>query len=592
MKKKLKTSFRNIFYSFKLVIKSNPLYFFVICTINILLAFILAYNTVKLDEFLNSVEIYIQDNNNFMYVIKTFVGLILAILLNPVINSINTCLSADFEEKVKGEIKRDFNEKCSKLDCLQFESSSDLINLEKNYKGINSLVLLVTGFTLGIFTYLPYFIILAVYFYKINHSLIFILFLFFIGPILSLAFKKRIYKKLEDDVSPLRVQSKYYKDYMISTEYIKETRLLGAFSFFMKKYKNTIKSMDENIEDAQKKSAIIEFTFKIPLIVANMVSFFIVIKYLKKGLVTIGNFGAIIASINMLIMMAEELIFYVIGSAVKEISLVENFIDFMKSDDDAKKDIAFTRPPAIEFDKVSFKYPDSNKMALKKVSFKINKGEKVAVVGANGSGKSTIAKLVAGLYTQTSGKILYDSYDPLYDKVNVTKNISAVFQDFCRYKMTLLENIVISDVRKENNNDLSQFINSSNLNLSKKIFPLGFDTVLSREFDGVDLSGGQWQKIAISRGDYKDSNIIILDEPTSAIDPIEEEVIFNNFLNMAENKTAIIITHKMSITRFVDKIIVMEDGYLKEFGSHDELIRVNGLYKKMYTQESKSYVNI
>ena len=139
---------------------------------------------------------------------------------------------------------------------------------------------------------------------------------------------------------------------------------------------------------------------------------------------------------------------------------------------------------------------------------------------------------------------------------------------------------------------MSQFINSSNLNLSKKIFPLGFDTVLSREFDGVDLSGGQWQKIAISRGDYKDSNIIILDEPTSAIDPIEEEVIFNNFLNMAENKTAIIITHKMSITRFVDKIIVMEDGYLREFGSHDELIKANGLYKKMYTAESKSYVNI
>lgn len=497
MKNKLKTSFRNIFYSFKLVIKSNPLYFFVICTINILLAFILAYNTVKLDEFLNSVEIYTQDNNNFMYVIKTFVGLILAILLNPVINSINTCLSADFEEKVKGEIERDFNEKCSKVDCLKFESSSDLINLEKNYKGINSLVLLVTGFTLGIFTYLPYFIILAFYFYKINHSLIFILFLFFIGPILSLAFKKRIYKKLEDDVSPLRVQSRYYKDYMISTEYIKETRLLGAFSFFMKKYKNTIKSMDKNIEDAQKKSAIIEFTFKIPLIVANIVSFFIVIKYLKKGLVTIGNFGAIIASINMLIMMAEELIFYVIGSAVKEISLVENFIDFMKSDDDAKKDIAFTKPPAIEFDEVSFKYPNSNKMALKKVRFKINKGEKVAVVGANGSGKSTIAKLVAGLYTQTSGKILYDSYDPLYDKVNVTNNISAVFQDFCRYKMTLLENIVISDVRKENNNDFSEFLNSSNLNLSKKIFPLGLDTVLSREFDGVDLSGGQWQKIAI-----------------------------------------------------------------------------------------------
>ena len=592
MRNKLKTSFKNIFYSFKLVIKSNPLYLFVICTINILLAFILAYNTVKLDEFLNSVEIYIQDNNDFIYVIRTFIGLMLAILLNPVINSINTCLSTDFEEKVKGEIERDFNEKCSKVDCLKFESSSDLINLEKNYKGINSLVLLVTGLSLGIFTYLPYFFILAVYFYKINHSLIFILFLFFIGPILSLAFKKRIYKKLEDDVSPLRVQSKYFKDYMISNEYIKETRLLGAFSFFMKKYKNTIKSMDENIEDAQKKSAIIEFTFKIPLIVANIVSFFIIIKYLKKGIVTIGNFGAIIASINMLIMMAEELIFYVIGSAVKEISLVENFIEFMKADDDYKKEISFTRPPAIEFDEVSFKYPDSNKMALKKVSFKINNGEKVAVVGANGSGKSTIAKLVAGLYTQTGGRILYDSYDPLYDKAYITKNVSAVFQDFCRYKMTLLENIVISDIRKENDNDFSEFLNSSNLNLSKKIFPLGFDTVLSREFGGVDLSGGQWQKIAISRGDYKDSNIIILDEPTSAIDPIEEEVIFNNFLNMAENKTAIIITHKMSITRFVDKIIVMEDGYLREFGSHEELIRANGLYKKMYMQESKSYVNI
>lgn len=589
---KNKKKIRSILLSFKFVIKACPFYFLIICCVNLILAFILAFNTIKLDEFLNNIELYIDGNIKYIYVIRSFSGLMLAIVANPIVNSINTSLSSDFEEKVNGYIEKNFNHKCSNFDSIFFESRDNLLSMEKASQGMSSIVSLVTGIVLGIFTYIPYFIGLTIYFYNISPTLIAVLFVFFIGPVLSQMFKKKLYQSLEDNISPLRRESNHYKDCMIGNIRVRETRMLGAFTFFMQKYRASLLALNKNIYYTQKKSARIETIFKLPLILANILSLMLLVEYLIKGLITIGNFGAIIASINMLIMMAEEFIFYVIGSAIKQIAFIENFIDFMEKEIIINRQLNFKKAPAIELENVSFLYPESNKNSITDINFKIEPGETVAIVGENGSGKSTLAKIISGIYQPTKGRIIYDNIDIKDCNFGIAFNVSIVFQDFSRYKINLENNIRISDYNKKTClDDLVTHLEFSNLTLNKKIFPDGFATILSREFNGVELSGGQWQKLAIARASFKDSNLIIFDEPTSAIDPIEEEKLFNNFLELSISKTAIIISHKLVMTRFVDKIIVMKDGKVEEIGNHDELIERNGLYKKLYLTQSVPYLN-
>lgn len=587
---KNKFDFKNIYYSFKIVVKASPLYFLLIACINFTLGFILAYNTVRLDQFLNVVDYYIKGKVDISIVFVNFLILLLTILANPVFNGINTTLSSDFELKVQGKIEKEFNLKCSKVSPIKFESSEYLNTINKAHKGINSIVQLVTGLSLGIFTYIPYFITLGIYLYRIRPILIFILFLFIIGPILSQMFKKKLYARLENNVSYFRRECDHYKECLIASDKLKETRMLGAFHFFMGRYKDKLKVMNRESLDTQVKSSKIEFIFKIPLFIANIISLLMLSKYLMGGFISIGNFGAVIGSINMLMMMAEEFIFYVIGSAIKQVVYVENYINFIEVKDKEYKKISMESPPEIVLHNISFTYPLSKTKSLSNINLVINRGDTIAIVGENGSGKSTLASIIGGIYRPTSGFISYDGRNPCKEDEDISLNVSAVFQNFCKYKMSLFDNIVISDFSK-NISDFSirESLKKSNLVLNKSVFPKGMETMLSRDFGGVDLSGGQWQKVAIARGLYKGSKIIILDEPTSAIDPIEKSGLFNNFLTMAKGKTAIIITHRMAMTRFVDKIIVMDKGCVREFGSHEELMEKKGLYKDLYLSQSRAY---
>jgi len=245
-------------------------------------------------------------------------------------------------------------------------------------------------------------------------------------------------------------------------------------------------------------------------------------------------------------------------------------------------------PPAIEFKNVSYKYPGCHQYALKNVSLKVNPGEKLALVGENGAGKSTIVRLILGLDKPTTGEILINGkkISECFDEVR--ENCTAMFQDFVKYELSVRDNIVISDHEKKNDNQ--KFEEAIEWADAKEIIDNlsdGINTIMVR---GGELSGGQWQKIASARTRFRDGNLVVLDEPNAAIDAFHEVAMYKKFMELFEGCTAIIVSHRLSIARICDKILVLEGNTVAEYGSHNALVeKQDGIYKKMFYSQSELY---
>ncbi|MFQ5492813.1 MAG: ABC transporter ATP-binding protein [Candidatus Dojkabacteria bacterium] len=250
-------------------------------------------------------------------------------------------------------------------------------------------------------------------------------------------------------------------------------------------------------------------------------------------------------------------------------------------------------PPSIEFKNVSFRYPAGKQDTLSNVSFKFDAGEKIALVGKNGAGKTTILKLLARFYDVTSGEILVNGVNiKELDLQSYYKLWGILFQDFAKYWFSLRENIGIGNTDDIQNMELLKAAaNKASIDedfMSK--LQKGFDTMLSTEFDhGVELSGGEWQKVGIARGLFADPKLIVLDEPTSALDAIAEQKIFEEIQAIAKEATTIIVSHRFATVRNADRILVLEKGTITEQGNHEELLASSKLYHEMFTKQAKGY---
>ncbi|WP_283690542.1 ABC transporter ATP-binding protein [Clostridium perfringens] len=248
----------------------------------------------------------------------------------------------------------------------------------------------------------------------------------------------------------------------------------------------------------------------------------------------------------------------------------------------------------IEFKNVSFKYPRSKEFTLKNVSIKINEGEKLSVVGLNGAGKTTFIKLLARLYEPTEGEILLNGVNiNEYDYDEYMKLLSVVFQDFKLMSFSIKENIALNDFNKVKDEEIEEVLIKSGFGKDLEKLPKGINTPVYKNFDegGIEFSGGQAQKLAIARAVYKDAPIVILDEPTAALDPKAEYEIYSKFNELIGKKTTIYISHRLSSCRFCDNIAVFQKGKLIQYGTHDELVKDKGNeYETMYSAQAQYYV--
>lgn len=256
------------------------------------------------------------------------------------------------------------------------------------------------------------------------------------------------------------------------------------------------------------------------------------------------------------------------------------------------KPIPKTMQRGIEFKNVNFKYRDTTRQALKNINLTLNPGETIALVGENGSGKTTLIKLLCRLYDPTSGNITFDGIDlRQFDPVNLRSQISVIFQDYVKYYFTARENIWLGNINvTPTTESIVTAAQRAGADGVIKSLPQGYDTVLGKWFEhGEELSIGQWQKIALARSVLRDSQVIILDEPTSAIDPQAESEIFLRFRQLIADRTAILISHRLSTVKMADCIYVMHQGAIVEKGNHDWLIKLNGRYTKMFDTQARNY---
>jgi ATP-binding cassette subfamily B protein len=315
------------------------------------------------------------------------------------------------------------------------------------------------------------------------------------------------------------------------------------------------------------------------------------------GQVTVAGAGAAIVAIRMLASQVQAL-FAGVQRIFESGLFLEDLQGFLRLAEPAKEDSQGPEAPAgfavVAADEVHFTYPGSEQPAVRGATVELRAGEVVAIVGENGSGKTTLAKILAGLYAPDEGAVRWDGTDiRAWSLASVRSRIAVIFQDFVRYALSAEDNIAIGDVTRPLDPDrLRASAQAAGAAGAIESLPGGYATPLSRLFaGGRDLSGGQWQRVAIARGYYRDAPFVILDEPSAALDPRAEYDLFASLRSTLEGRTALFISHRFSTVRSADRIYVMEAGSVVEHGTHDELMAAGAQYSELFKLQAAAYLN-
>lgn len=591
-KKENITFIKIIFKLIVIMFKACPVYLIVVNLVGIFHGASFGFTTYITQKFFDSVTENAKSGGDVKKIYLMLIALGLTIAASQVLNGLHNFMGDALFKKLQGHIGVKINEKAAKIDPIAYENPSLLDDINKAREGMANSVVLIGTMSFMFTFYLPYFLFMGVYLYKLKPTLAISLVLIFIPVALTQLMRSRVFSKLEDQSAPIRREYEYYEKCICDKEYFKETRLLGAFDFFKDLYVTSIKLLSKKIWSAEFKTGLMELCMKLLTLLGYFGVLYLLFDALLKGEISVGAFGAIFASIGMMFSVMEEIVCMHIGEMTRNLGTVRNFICFLGIPERKGMDSILDGNQGVSVEAITFAYPGAKSDSIKNVSLEIKPGETIAVVGENGAGKSTLVKIMMGLYLPDKGMVKIGGLDT--EKVcpeAIYKGISAVFQKYQKYKMTLSENINISDINYEDNSEerLKKAVAEADLEVNIKNFPLGYDTMISREFDGVDLSGGQWQRVAIARGFYRCHNMIVLDEPTAAIDPIEETKIYNKFASISKGKTSIIVTHRLGSAKIANRIVVMDNGEIAELGTHEELMNNNGKYAKMFAAQSKWY---
>ncbi len=418
------------------------------------------------------------------------------------------------------------------------------------------------------------------------------------GAMVNYFFRKRNFRYMRRH-SRERREMNYYSGLMVNKDYAKEIKILGLGDTFEEKYSAVFSRYYKGLKQLAVRESVVRIIASLLFTLANCALFLYVAYDVVYGNGMIGDYSLYTGALTSVTSYVNTLV--TATAVIYEGTLfIDNMIEFMNEEQtvvstvEEPPKINRGAPHTIEFKNVSFAYPGSERKVLDDINITFTSGESVVLVGLNGAGKTTLIKLLTRLYDVTEGVILLDGRDIReYDPVEYYDMFGIIFQDFGKYAVSAADNIRYGDIRVNHSpDDVTAAAESGSADGFIRALPDGYETPLTRIFEenGIELSGGQWQKLSVARAFYKDSDILILDEPTASLDAIAEQEIFNRYYELSKGKISIFVSHRLSSAVTAGKIIVLGEGKVVETGTHEELMALEGRYHRLFTTQAQHYI--
>lgn len=570
----------------RLIFRIERKYASYLIILNILQSIIPLASLFIYQELINAV---LKKGSNIFSVLIIY---ILMQMMLSILSQLNSYISEKFNMNLSYNLNLKLLKKTSYLNLIDFEQA-DTYNLIENivqdstykpFQLFNAIIGVITGF-LSLLTSIIY---VSTWNVAVSTFLLII-------PVISLVIFMRV-GQLEFLIQWERANSErevWYINYLLTHDFsFKEIKLNGISQYFIDKYgtlKRNFMNQDLNIS---KKKVLFRGSLDILLNFINGIAIFMMIQSIRSGKLLVGNFVSLIQAITRVNTYSQSMIqnTYIIYNTSLFMEQLFKFFDMEVSNisiQNSRISRIEKRIDKIKVNNLSFIYPGSVKKTLEDINVEFNKGELVAIVGKNGSGKSTLVKLLSGLYQPSEGQIYYnnESSDVL-DLSYYQNNVSVLFQDFVKFELSVRENIGLSDVNSISDSKIKKHIDNLKLNFLTAENNFNLNQRLGTWFnDSRQISGGQWQKVALARTFFKNASIYILDEPSSALDPVSEKEIFDEFVTRSKDKIALFVSHNLMAASRADRIIVMQDGRIIDEGKHDDLISKSKYYRELYYSE-------
>ena len=396
--------------------------------------------------------------------------------------------------------------------------------------------------------------------------------------------------------TPVKREMDYLRYLAVSKESVKELKVFGLHNYLTERFsKLADRIFSENVGLARRRFLASSFLTLVST-VGYYGAYIYVVSETLRGRISVGTLQFLAGSIAAASLNLQSIFSAFSGIADQSLFLSDllTFLGLQPTIRSKSNGLPCPRPMrwGIEFRNVSFAYPGTQRLVLRNLNLTLHQGERIALIGENGEGKTTIVKLLTRLYDPTEGAIYLDGVDLReYDLDDYTNQVAVIFQDFMRYDMTARENIAIGRVGESHN--LEEVVAAARKSKADDVvrkLEAGYEQMLGRRFDGgVDLSGGEWQKVALARAYLRDAQILILDEPTASLDAKSEQQVFQQFAELTQNKLSLLISHRFSTVRMADSIVVLENGRIAEEGHHDQLMARDGRYAQMFDMQASSY---
>ena len=609
LKKLLGGFFHRLFYIFALVWKTGPWILISMSVIALVIGLLPVTGTIISRDILNSLQVIIEERVtgtpvNFWGSAVMFFIILLFVqrLLNRVVQRIYNAIARIAGEKVVKQVRVQIMEKARELDVASFDIPGFYEKLENANREAGTRPIIIIRQTFAIIStaieLISYVIVLATA-PGLWWAILLVIAVSIPSAIVSFIYRRKTF-------SYIRIRSKdrremnYYSGLMVDKDLAKEVRMFDLSDKFIDSYKNVFDRYYKGL-----RKLIVQENFWLIFIsvissAVNLVFYGFVAMHVFSGRLKIGDYnmytgaiGSITTAVNALITTSADI--------YEGTLFIDNLISFL----DEKQTVVPTKQPpekvarntahTIVFENVSFRYPGTERDVIKNVNLTIRPGETVVLVGLNGAGKTTLIKLLTRLYDPTEGRILLDGKDIReYEPKEVYAMFGIIFQDFGKYAFTVTENISFGEVHKDiDMGAIREAAVQSGAEEYIEKLPDGYNTPLMRLFEqnGIELSIGQWQKLAVARAFYSESDILILDEPTASLDPMAEQDIFNQFDKLRADKTTIFVSHRLSSATVATKIVVLEYGEIIECGDHKTLMAKKGRYYELFSTQAKRYLD-